>query len=299
MKLTVLVPALAGLLWAGSALADAQLEVTNPYVAQLIDGQPINPKLLDKSNTYPIKAGDHQLVVAFEGNYSSRSDIKLVTAEPLVINFTAADNQKLVLDFKKPRNESEAKQFVKDQKVVLKDKNSGQIVASEQFVMPKVEGFQLTRDYQQELLGMGKAFNQPTTVAVSTAAVMAAASAPVQVAPSKAQSNPEALTQLQSWYNKADAETRKAFQIWVIQQQYCRIVRNGEPGSPFSYPIRSDTHATVHFPSPLLLLSGAARTPSLSPGKIPGPVSDAQHPGLSAPGDTSRNPSADRPGSRQ
>ncbi|HHQ4453615.1 TPA: DUF2057 family protein, partial [Aeromonas veronii] len=53
----------------------------------------------------------------------------------------------------------------------------------------------------------------------SSAAVMAAASAPVQVAPSKAQSNPEALTQLQNWYNKADAETRKAFQIWVIQQQ--------------------------------------------------------------------------------
>ncbi|HHQ4559244.1 MULTISPECIES: YccT family protein [Aeromonas] len=219
MKLTVLVPALAGLLWAGSALADAQLEVTNPYVVQLIDGQSINPKLLDKTNTFPLKAGKHQLVVAFEGNFSSRSDIKLVTAEPLVINFTAADNQKLVLDYKKPRNEAEAKQFVKEQKVALKDKSSNQVVASEQFVLPKVEGFQLTRDYQQELLNMGKAFNQPATVAVSTAAVMAANSAPVQVAPSKAQSNPEALTQLQNWYNKADAETRKAFQIWVIQQQ--------------------------------------------------------------------------------
>lgn len=57
------------------------------------------------------------------------------------------------------------------------------------------------------------------TLAVVAAAVMAAASAPVEVAPSKAMSNPEALTQLQSWYNKADAETRKAFQIWVIQQQ--------------------------------------------------------------------------------
>ncbi|MGY1510111.1 YccT family protein [Aeromonas hydrophila] len=219
MKLTVLVPALAGLLWAGSALADAQLEVTNPYVVQLIDGQSINPKLLDKTNTFPLKAGKHQLVVAFEGNFSSRSDIKLVTAEPLVINFTAADNQKLVLDYKKPRNEAEAKQFVKEQKIALKDKSSNQVVASEQFVLPKVEGFQLTRDYQQELLNMGKAFNQPATVAVSTAAVMAANSAPVQVAPSKAQSNPEALTQLQNWYNKADAETRKAFQIWVIQQQ--------------------------------------------------------------------------------
>ncbi|ENO3976635.1 DUF2057 domain-containing protein [Aeromonas veronii] len=219
MKLTVLVPALAGLLWAGSALADAQLEVTTPYVVQLIDGQSINPKLLDKTSTFPLSAGKHQLVVAFEGNYSSRNEIKLVTAEPLVLNFTAADNQQLVLDYKKPRNEAEAKQFVKEQKVALKDKVSGQQVSSEQFVMPKVEGFQLTRDYQQELINMGKAFNQPKAVALSTAAVMAAASAPVQVAPSKAQSNPEALTQLQNWYNKADAETRKAFQIWVIQQQ--------------------------------------------------------------------------------
>ncbi|MGY3880227.1 YccT family protein [Aeromonas veronii] len=219
MKLTVLVPALAGLLWAGSALADAQLEVTTPYVVQLIDGQSINPKLLDKTSTFPLSAGKHQLVVAFEGNYSSRNEIKLVTAEPLVLNFTAADNQQLVLDYKKPRNEAEAKQFLKDQKVTLKDKVTGQKVSSEQFVMPKVEGFQLSRDYQQELINMGKAFNQPKTVAVSSAAVMAAASAPVQIAPSKAQSNPEALTQLQNWYNKADAETRKAFQIWVIQQQ--------------------------------------------------------------------------------
>lgn len=219
MKLTVLVPALAGLLWAGSALADAQLEVSTPYVVQLIDGQAINPSLLDNTKKFPLSVGKHQLVVAFEGNYSNRDEIKLVTAEPLVLNFTAADNQQLVLDYKKPRNEAEAKQFVKDQKVTLKDKVTGQQVSSEQFVMPKVEGFQLTRDYQQELINMGKAFNQPKTVAVSSAAVMAAASAPVQVAPSKAQSNPEALTQLQNWYNKADAETRKAFQIWVIQQQ--------------------------------------------------------------------------------
>ncbi|MFM5367436.1 DUF2057 family protein [Aeromonas veronii] len=219
MKLTVLVPALAGLLWAGSALADAQLEVTTPYVVQLIDGQAINPSLLDNTKKFPLSVGKHQLVVAFEGNYSNRDEIKLVTAEPLVLNFTAADNQQLVLDYKKPRNEAEAKQFLKDQKVTLKDKVSGQQVSSEQFVMPKVEGFQLTRDYQQELINMGKAFNQPKTVAVSSAAVMAAVSAPVQVAPSKAQSNPEALTQLQNWYNKADAETRKAFQIWVIQQQ--------------------------------------------------------------------------------
>ncbi|WP_422836969.1 DUF2057 family protein [Aeromonas encheleia] len=150
MKLTVLVPALAGLLWAGSALASSQLEISNPYVVQLLDGVTINPKLLDKTSSFPIGAGKHQLVVAFEGNYSNRNDIKLVTAEPLVINFTAADNQTLMLDYKKPRTEEEAKQFVKEQKVVLKDKSSGQALTSEQFVMPTVGGFQLTRDYQQE-----------------------------------------------------------------------------------------------------------------------------------------------------
>ncbi|BBG90009.1 DUF2057 domain-containing protein [Aeromonas caviae] len=219
MKLTVLVPALAGLLWAGSALAASQLEIQNPYVMQLLDGESINPKLLDKTSTFSLEPGKHQVVVAFEGNYSSRSEIKLVTAEPLVINFTAADNQQLFLDFKKPRKEEEARLFIKDQNVVLRDKVSGQVVESEQFVMPTVGGFQLTRDYQQELINMGKAFNQPKTVAISSAAVMAAASAPAEVAPSKAMSNPKALTQLQSWYNKADAETRKAFQIWVIQQQ--------------------------------------------------------------------------------
>ncbi|WP_042012640.1 DUF2057 domain-containing protein [Aeromonas fluvialis] len=219
MKLTVLVPALAGLLWAGSALADAQLKITDPYVIQLLDGKPIDSKMFQQHDAFKLDAGKHQLVATFEGNYSTRTDINLVTAEPLVINFDAADNQVLVLDFQKPRNAKQAKEFVKTQQVALIDEVTGKRVSSEQFVMPKVEGFQLTRDYQQELINMGKAFNQPKAVAVSSAAVMAASSAPLQVAPSKAQSNPEALTQLQNWYNKADAETRKAFQIWVIQQQ--------------------------------------------------------------------------------
>lgn len=217
MKLSVMMPAIAGLLWASSALADAQLEVGAPYVVQLIDGQTINPKLLDKTTRFPLSEGKHQLVVAFEGDYSRRNDIRLVTAEPLVINFSASNNQKLTLDYQKPRNENEALAFIKEQKVVLKDLQTGQTLTSEQFVMPKVEGMQLSRDYQQELIALGKAFNQPNQAVVASAAAMAANSVPVQTAPNTP--HPEALTQLQNWYNKADAQTRKAFQIWVIQQQ--------------------------------------------------------------------------------
>lgn len=219
MKLTVLVPALAGLVWGNVALADAQIEIKNPYVVELLDGQGVNAKLLEKSNTLPLKDGKHQVVVSFQGNYSNRNQVKMVTAQPLVINFESRDGQHIVLDYTIPHNENEALTFIKSQSVSLKDINTGSTVKSDSFVMPKVEGFQFTRDYAQELIAMGKALNQPKQVTISTAAVMAANSAPVQVAPAKAQANPQALTELQNWYNKADAETRKAFQIWIIQQQ--------------------------------------------------------------------------------
>lgn len=217
MKPTALLPAIAALIWGNVALADAQIDIQMPYVTQLLDGERASGDLLGQRKQLTLSDGKHQLVIAFEGNYSTRNNIKLVTAKPLVFNFEAKDGQQIVLDYKKPRNEFEAKDFVKVQDVQLKDKATGQRIHSERFVMPKVEGFQLNRDYQQELIAMGKAFNQPKTVAVSTAAVMAASSAPVQTAPAKA--HPEALKQLQDWYNKADAETRKAFQIWIIQQQ--------------------------------------------------------------------------------
>ncbi|MBZ6068346.1 DUF2057 domain-containing protein [Aeromonas schubertii] len=219
MKLTVLLPTVAALAWGNLAVAAAQLDVQAPYVVELIDGQSVSAKLLEHGKSNQLQDGRHQLVVSFEGNYSNRTETRFITAEPLVLNFESKDGQHIVLDYKKPRNEGEARQFVKLQDVQLKDKVTGQRIESERFVMPKQEGFQLTRDYQQELIAMGKAFNQPKTVAVSTAAVMAASSEPMQAAPTKAMANPEALTQLQSWYNKADAETRKAFQIWVIQQQ--------------------------------------------------------------------------------
>ena len=73
--------------------------------------------------------------------------------------------------------------------------------------MLTVGGFQLTRDYQQELLKMGKAFNQPKTVVHPHCCRDGCCQRTAEVALSKAMSNPEALTQLQSWYNKADAET--------------------------------------------------------------------------------------------
>ena len=96
------------------------------------------------------------------------------------------------------------------------DKKQGTAAKADYFVLPKKEGLQIGRDYQQELTDLGKAFQQtsmPTTAA--TAAVVAESktgSAPVA-------KNVQTLEMLKYWYNQADIQTRKDFQHWVISQQ--------------------------------------------------------------------------------
>ncbi|MGL5949144.1 MAG: YccT family protein [Aeromonas sp.] len=210
MQFKQITTAIVGLCLSSAAMAQSQINVTTPYNALLLDGQSVNVKLLEQRDALPLTSGPHQLVVEFEGNYSTRNDNVLITAEPLVINFTVADNQTLRLDYALPRNAREARHFATTQSVRLADAASGQAVASEQFMLPKVEGFQLARDYQAELIKLGKAFNQP---AVSAAAGTTA------LAPAPQTASPAALKQLQHWYNQADNQTRKAFQIWLIEQQ--------------------------------------------------------------------------------
>ena len=88
--------------------------------------------------------------------------------------------------------------------------------------MPKKEGLQIGRDYQAELLAMGKGFQQaPAEVALATTAAVAATAVPD--AKSNAQGsvdkNAQTIEMLKYWYTQADAETRKNFQHWIISQQ--------------------------------------------------------------------------------
>ena len=85
--------------------------------------------------------------------------------------------------------------------------------------MPKKEGLQIGRDYQEELLALGKAFQQPVINEDGSISV----DGKIQTIDMKnavsGGKNLQSLEMLKYWYNRADPQARKAFQHWIITQQ--------------------------------------------------------------------------------
>lgn len=198
-----------------AALADTTVTVPRPYATYLVDGKSY------KANDADIKlsAGDHQLVIRFEGNYSKRENIDMVTGEPLVINFTSNGKEELTFDLPIIRESYMAKDFLKKQKIHLIDKNTKTIKKANIFELPKKEGLQIGRDYQEELLALGKAFQQPVINDDGSISVNGT-SQPVNMKEAvSGDKNLQSLEMLKYWYNRADPQARKAFQHWLITQQ--------------------------------------------------------------------------------
>lgn len=198
-----------------AALADTTVTVPRPYATYLVDGK--SYKANDADIT--LSAGDHQLVIRFEGNYSKRENIDMVTGEPLVVNFTSNGKEELTFDLPIIRESYMAKDFLKKQKIHLIDKNTKTIKKADIFELPKKEGLQIGRDYQEELLALGKAFQQPVINDDGSISVNGT-SQPVNMKDAvSGDKNLQSLEMLKYWYNRADPQARKAFQHWVITQQ--------------------------------------------------------------------------------
>lgn len=209
----------------------ASFDIARPYVLQLIDGKPTEGKLVN-ARQLTLAAGKHQLVLQFEGSFRDQSETRLIRGEPIVYNLDLQSDDMLAMQFTYPRNYEEAEKFLQQQKIVVINKKTNQPVAVDSFVMPKKQGLQIGRDYQQELTEQGKAFQQisaPTVTATTAAAatagttVTAAAASTATTAtvqPSATvQPAAQTLEMLKYWYLQADAKTRKDFQHWIISQQ--------------------------------------------------------------------------------
>lgn len=200
----------------------ATIEIPRPYVVYLQDGKTAKSSALNAERKVNLSAGAHQLVIRFEGSFKDQSDTRLVSGEPVVINLDLKGDEALAIKFAYPRNYRAAEQFIAQQKLTFIDTKSGATVNVDHFVMPKKEGLQIGRDYQAELLAMGKGFQQvPADVALATTATMAATAAPDAKlnAQGSVDKNAQTIEMLKYWYNQADAETRKNFQHWIISQQ--------------------------------------------------------------------------------
>lgn len=216
--------ALMAMSWAQAAT----IEIPRPYGLQLLDGKPAAGNQIN-ARQLTLPAGQHQVVLVFEGSFRDQSETRLIRGEPVVINMDLKADDALSIQFPYPRNYDQAEKFLEKQPLTILNKTTGQPAKVEFFVMPKKEGLQIGRDYQQELTEQGKAFLQITTPATASAvaATPAAATAAAAAAGAATSSNSTAvvdkraqnLEMLKYWYLQADAQTRKDFQHWIISQQ--------------------------------------------------------------------------------
>lgn len=202
----------------------ATLTIPRPYVIYLLDGQPVKSEQLIAKNHLSLSKGAHQLVIRFEGSFRDQGENRLLSGEPMVYNLTLQGDETLALELNYPRDYRTAAQFVKNQKLDLIDTRSGKVLDADYFVMPKKEGLQIGRNYQEELLAMGKAFGQPQTTSVAAAATTTVAVNTVNTTtaatPATAVTNQsQSMEMLKYWYLQADSKTRKEFQHWIISQQ--------------------------------------------------------------------------------
>ena len=200
----------------------ATIEIPRPYVVYLQDGKTAKTNALNSERKVNLSAGAHQLVIRFEGSFKDQSDTRLLSGEPVVVNLDLKGDETLAIKFAYPRNYTAAEHFIAQQKLTFIDTKTGAPVAIDHFVMPKKDGLQIGRDYQAELVAMGKGFQQvPAEVALATTVAVAATAVPdaKNNAQTSVDKNVQTLEMLKYWYAQADAETRKNFQHWIISQQ--------------------------------------------------------------------------------
>lgn len=198
-----------------SVFAETTLNIPRPYAIYLVDGKDHK----GFGHSLQFAEGDHQVVMRFEGNYSTKNDTRMVNAEPLVVNFKTNGQEQLTFNLPVLRDAIQAREFVKAQKLNLIDEQTKAVKDADIFVMPKKEGFQLDRNYQDELLALGKAYHQPVFHEDGT--ISAADGTQITNGSANVSDNKQiqTLEMMKYWYNRADPQTRKAFQYWIISQQ--------------------------------------------------------------------------------
>ncbi|WP_432459556.1 YccT family protein [Agarivorans sp. QJM3NY_25] len=230
-----------------SALA-ASFSTPNHFELMYVDKQSVGVLSLNKSNV-ELPTGQHQVVVRYSDNIGSNNNSELVKSSPIVINIELKKGQEIFLESKQPNTLSRAKSFAKKPQFTLKDQHGGTVNASH-YILPKKSGLQLSRNYLNEIAAIEAQQAKANPVAASTVAVAetttraatpapaakpvvmnsatgtavtvattSAATAAVTIPSNTDASDNTELQMLQFWYQRADATTRKQFQIWVIQQQ--------------------------------------------------------------------------------
>ncbi|OYD21342.1 DUF2057 domain-containing protein [Oceanimonas baumannii] len=211
MKLRVTLAALATASLCFGATA-ATFEAQRPYQIYLINGEKTANTITKDIHQVTLNEGKNQVAIGYTHDYSNRSEVRVLNGNPVIIELdNVPADAELTIDFKKPLNYQLARQFLREQdsRLTVIDKRTGQAVDAELSIIPMPAGLDTTGGIQAHLKENRQAFNGRTEAAVAAAKEKFGETVV----------DADAMEMLQHWWNAADADTRRAFQIWMIQQQ--------------------------------------------------------------------------------
>ncbi|MBM7455888.1 hypothetical protein HNR62_001767 [Oceanisphaera litoralis] len=207
-RFTLAALAVAGLSFGASA---ATFEAVQPYQIHLVNGSKTANSITKSVHKVDLAEGKQQIAISYTKDYSNRSDLRLLNGDPVIISLDVPADAELTLDYQPPANYQLARQFLREQATELSivDKKTGNTVPAELTLIPMPAGLDTAGGIQESLAERGMAFNGRTDAAVAAA----------EAKFGDAVVDADALDMLKHWWNAADKDTQRAFQIWTIQQQ--------------------------------------------------------------------------------
>ncbi|GHA10156.1 YccT family protein [Oceanisphaera arctica] len=207
-RFTLAALALAGLSFGASA---ATFEAEQPYQIHLVNGNKTANSITKSVHKVDLAEGKQQVAVSYTNDFSNRSELRVLNGDPVIITLDVPADAELTLNYKTPINYQLTRQFLREQDTQLKvvDKKTGETVAADMLTIPTPAGLDTAGGIQEYLAEQNMAFNGRTDAALAAA----------QAKFGDAVVDADALDMLQHWWNAADKDTQRAFQIWTIQQQ--------------------------------------------------------------------------------
>ncbi|RCU49399.1 DUF2057 domain-containing protein [Corallincola holothuriorum] len=208
---------------------------------------------------FPLNAGDHQVLLRYSKDFGRPTSPDVISSEPIVILFSSQPGQTISIQAALPSNKREARKYVNQPSFELIDENGVQLPIQWFMLPPQdgfqlnrdlpaeAEAYKKQHQISLATTSNEPALAQPAAEKLQPAKIQTppTPSAPVastgldnslstvttgtesvsvmpppdQTTPPAPRVNSDKLEALQQLYSQADEETRKRFQIWIINQQ--------------------------------------------------------------------------------
>lgn len=201
-----------------SVVSKADVEITAEEGVSIlaVNGKQTSPEsFFASSDNEKLDNGLNQLLIQYTAEIGRSDDFTLEKSKLFIITFDQSDEALLIKEPRKIVSEHQLDKFNKSRNWVILNKSNKEI--DYKIDVLEKDGFQFTRDYEEEL----QEYNQSNSPAALISVIAEKNSqkpyskAGITSSTSESTKKNMAADMLRFWYDQADAETRADFLRWI------------------------------------------------------------------------------------